>query len=148
MFPKNNVSYSILVLLIGLIASSFSFAPTATRRHSQPIELHSTASDETSTSLNKQQVVVKKPQLSRTVIGPPLETKPDYENIHGPLGPLADKVFMIVFRNQMAKKVGIDSKLPKDNYMGLMELTAAMNARYSDRRQVQTIAQDVLRKCG
>lgn len=80
------------------------------------------------------------------MLGPPMETKPDYENIHGPLGKMADKIFMLVFRNQMAKKVGIDSNLPKDDYMGLMELTAAMNARYSDRRQVQAIAQDVLRK--
>jgi hypothetical protein len=80
------------------------------------------------------------------VLGPPLGTKPDYENIHGPLGPLADKVFMIVFRIQMANKMGIDSDLPKDDYLGLMELAAAMNARYSDRQQVQTIAQDVLRK--
>lgn len=83
-------------------------------------------------------------KLSRTVMGPPPETKPDYETIHGPLGRLADKVFMAVFRIQMANKVGIDSKLPKDDYMGLMELTTAMNARYSDRRQVQSIAQDVL----
>lgn len=78
-------------------------------------------------------------------MGPPLETKPDYENITGPLGLFADKLFMVVFRTQMANKVGIDSDLPKDDYMGLIELTAAMNARYSDRRQVQTIAQDVLR---
>jgi len=80
-------------------------------------------------------------------MGPSPETKPDYENVHGPLGQVADKVFMAVFRMQMADKVGIDSKLPRDDYMGLMELTAAMNARYSDRRQVQTIAQDVLREC-
>jgi hypothetical protein len=99
----------------------------------------STTSEETSKSQTS-----KKP-LSKTVAGPTLETKPDYENIHGPLGPLADKLFLIVFRNQMAKRVGIDSDLPKDDYMGLMELTAAMNARFSDRRQVQLIAQDVLR---
>jgi hypothetical protein len=100
----------------------------------------STTSEETSKSQTS-----KKP-LSKTVAGPTLETKPDYENIHGPLGPLADKLFLIVFRNQMAKRVGIDSDLPKDDYMGLMELTTAMNARFSDRRQVQMIAQDVLRK--
>ena len=107
---------------------------------------------------------------SKTVMGPPADTKPDYESIHGPLGKLADKVFMSVFRIQMADRVGIDSQLPKvgearvygiisccslltvfcdmkqDDYAGLIELTAAMNARYSDRREVQNIAQDVLSK--
>lgn len=51
--------------------------------------------------------------LSRTVMGPPVETKPDYENMHGPLGKIMDKVFMTVFRTQMANKIGIDSQLPK-----------------------------------
>jgi len=45
----------------------------------------------------------------------------------------------------MAKILGFDSDLPYDDFQGLMELTAALNARYSDRRQVQAIAQDVLR---
>lgn len=34
----------------------------------------------------------------------------------------------------------------KDDYQGLMELTAAMNARFSEREQVQNIAQNVLRE--
>lgn len=42
-----------------------------------------------------------------------METKPDYDNTHGPLGKLMDKVFMIVFRNQMASKLGFDSSLAK-----------------------------------
>jgi hypothetical protein len=46
-------------------------------------------------------------------MGPPVETKPDYENMHGPLGKIMDKVFMTVFRTQMANKIGIDSQLPK-----------------------------------
>lgn len=77
--------------------------------------------------------------------GPPLETKPKYEDIHGPLGPLFDKLFLIVFRKTMAEQVGVDSNLQADNYEGLMELTAALNARYSDRKQVHAIAQNVLR---
>lgn len=77
--------------------------------------------------------------------GPDIKTKPDYENIHGPLGKTLDKVFLTVFRSKLAEKVGVDSSLPKDDYQGLMELTSAMNARYSDRTQVQKISQDVLR---
>jgi hypothetical protein len=74
----------------------------------------------------------------------------------------------------MASKLGVDSERPKvsvessyalqgraefscrrccslaslkqDDYTGLMELAAAMNSRYSDRREVQLIAQDVLRE--
>ncbi len=79
--------------------------------------------------------------------GPPLETKPNYDEIHGPLGPFLDKIFLIVFRSKFAASVGIDSKLPKNNYQGLMELTAALNAKYSDKAQVRATAQNVLRKC-
>lgn len=84
---------------------------------------------------------------SLTIDGPPVETKPDYENIVGPLGKLADNIFLTIFRMKMAEKVGVDSSLPKDDFQGLMELTAALNARYSDRLQVQQIAQEVLRAC-
>jgi hypothetical protein len=106
-------------------------------------------------------------------MGPPVETKPDYENMHGPLGKIMDKVFMTVFRTQMANKIGMDSQLPKvsesllsalhgrvdmcrlccllfshekDDYAGLMELASALNARYSDQKKVQLVAQDVLSK--
>ena len=79
------------------------------------------------------------------VKGPDLETKPDYENIHGPLGAVIDKIFLTIFRSKMAEKVGVDSKLPKDDYNGLMELAGAMNSRYSDRTKVSTISQDILR---
>lgn len=48
-----------------------------------------------------------------TVAGPPLDDKPDYQNIHGPLGKTLDKVFLTVFRSKMAEKVGVDSSLPK-----------------------------------
>lgn len=79
------------------------------------------------------------------VSGPSLEDKPDYANIHGPLGKAIDGLFLRIFRFRMAEKVGVDSDRPYDDYQGLMELTAALNARYSDREQVQAIAQDVLR---
>ena len=45
--------------------------------------------------------------------GPPIETKPDYESIHGPLGKAADDLFLSIFRTKMAEKVGVDSTLPK-----------------------------------
>lgn len=78
------------------------------------------------------------------VEGPSLDTKPDYENVHGPLGKAMDTVFMKMFRSRMAEKVGVDSKLPHEDYQGLMELTAAMNARYSDRLVVQRLSQTIL----
>lgn len=81
----------------------------------------------------------------RTVAGPDLETKPDYENIHGPFGKTLDTLFLKIFRSKMAEKVGVDSSLPKDDYQGLMELASAMNSRYSDRTKVQKIAQEILR---
>lgn len=82
--------------------------------------------------------------LYQTVKGPDIETKPDYENIHGPLGKTIDRIFLMVFRTRMAEKVGVDSSLPKDDYQGLMELTNALNARFSNRAEVQKTAQNVL----
>ena len=75
-----------------------------------------------------------------------METKPDYENIHGPLGKTLDSIFLYVFRTRLAQYVGVDSKLPKTDFKGLMELSAAMNARYSDRNEIQKIAQQTLRE--
>ena len=79
------------------------------------------------------------------VPGPSIETKPDYDNIHGPFGKTLDKVFLKLFRSKLAENIGIDSKLPQDDYQGIMELTTALNSRYSDRTQVQQIAQNTLR---
>lgn len=78
--------------------------------------------------------------------GPSEETKPNYDEIYGPLGPTFDKLFLTIFRSKMAEKVGIDSKLPKDDYQGLMELTSALNARFSEKDQVRQIARSVLSK--
>ena len=78
--------------------------------------------------------------------GPPAETKPNYEEINGPLGPFWDKIFLMVFRLKFAEQVGIDSKLPQDDYEGLMELTSALNARFSDKVEVQKTAKNVLSK--
>lgn len=80
------------------------------------------------------------------VEGPSRDTRPDYENIHGPMGKTVDNLILKVFRGKMAEHFGFDSDLPYDDYQGLMDLTAAMNARYSDRTEVQGLAQDVLRK--
>ena len=53
---------------------------------------------------------IKKPV---TVLGPPEDTKPDYQNIHGPFGKVLDRILLTMFRASMADKVGADSKLPK-----------------------------------
>jgi len=88
-----------------------------------------------------QQEVMKKAWF---IEGPPLETKPDYSNIEGPLGKFIDNLLLRYFRSKMVEKIGIDSKLPQDDFGGIMELTAALNARYSDRRKVQRISQEIL----
>ena len=100
----------------------------------------------TSKTTTKTAKTTKKFNAARFAVtqGPDLATKPDYENIHGPLGKTLDKVFLWVFRTKLAEHVGVDSKLPKTDFNGLMELTAAMNARYSDRAEIQTIAQKTL----
>jgi len=79
------------------------------------------------------------------VEGPPIETKPDYEQIHGPLGPTIDRLFLTVFRTKMAEQIGTqyDSDLPKDDYQGLMELAGTMNVKY-DKAEVQILSQNIL----
>jgi hypothetical protein len=45
--------------------------------------------------------------------GPPRDTKPDYGNIHGPMGKMVDQILLRIFRSRMAEHIGVDSKLPQ-----------------------------------
>ena len=90
---------------------------------------------------------------SRTTIeGPPLDTKPDYSSIHGPLGPFVDRVLMSLFRVKLAERLNrpsnniqtADSNLALDDFMGIIELTSSMNSQYNNRTEVQEIAREVL----
>ena len=49
------------------------------------------------------------------VRGPDPKTKPDYDNIHGPLGKQLDILFLKLFRSRLAANIGVDSSLPKVN---------------------------------
>ena len=117
------------------------------------IQVASNSNDSTTTTTTTGEEDTKVPKRTTTtptpsitfVPGPSIETKPDYDNIHGPLGETLDKVFLKLFRSKLAENIGIDSKLPKDDYQGIMELATALNSRYSDRTQVQKIAQNTLR---
>jgi hypothetical protein len=53
------------------------------------------------------------PSVTRWVSGPDPATKPDYDNIHGPLGSFLDNIFLRVFRGKLADRVGFDSPLPQ-----------------------------------
>jgi hypothetical protein len=83
---------------------------------------------------------------SKVGIGP-TDPKPDYESIYGPMGKDVDALFLAIFKEKMAQHVmggeltSVTAVSP--GYEGLMELTEALNARYSNRTQV--IAQDILR---
>ena len=59
--------------------------------------------------------------LQRVVLGPDIATKPDYENIHGPLGKTMDSIFLQVFRSKLAEYVGVDSRLPKVRSKGIYQ---------------------------
>lgn len=76
--------------------------------------------------------------------GPDPETKPDYSNIYGPLGKGMDDLFLGFFRSRLANNIGVDSSLDYKDFQGLMELAAALNARYQDRSEVQKIAKKTL----
>ena len=79
--------------------------------------------------------------LATAVPGPSIDSKPDYESIYGPMGPLADRLFQAVFRAKLAEHAGFDS--PLQGYAGIIDIAAKMNRRYS-RDQVQQRAQQVL----
>ena len=76
-----------------------------------------------------------------TVLGPPPETKPDYDNIVGPLGRQADDLFLNLFRTELANAAQVDSDLP--GYPGLMEIALQMSRSYPV-SEVQTRAHAVL----
>jgi len=84
------------------------------------------------------------PRQRSGFISGPSEPAPDYSKIHGPLGPVADEIFLRVFRSRFARRLGCDSALPQNDYTGLMELTSALNARYSDRLEVRRAAREIL----
>ena len=79
------------------------------------------------------------------VPGPPAETKPDYDNIVGPLGRFMDTVFLVVFRRKLAEQTGSDSARPWTDYEGITELAARMNRQIRNRTAVQQRAQETLR---
>lgn len=78
--------------------------------------------------------------LATAVAGPPLETKPDYENIVGPLGQFADYIFMAAFRIQLAKQVGKDSTKPLTDYSAIIDLARELNYQeYPQLKALQTL---------
>jgi hypothetical protein len=83
--------------------------------------------------------------LASSVRGPPQDTKPDYENIVGPLGRFMDRIFLTVFRLTLDKNSGITSTRDNDDYQGLIEIALAMNRKYPNRTEVQTRALVVLK---
>ena len=76
--------------------------------------------------------------------GPPIETKPDYDEIIGPLGRKVDNLFMMVFRGQLAKHAEIDSDRPYTDYQGIIEIASALNRNFQDRNDIQKRAQATL----
>jgi len=55
-----------------------------------------------------------------------------------------DKVFLSVFRVQLAKVSGVDSSLPVDDYLGIIDIALRMNSKFPNRHEIQNRAQRVL----
>jgi hypothetical protein len=77
--------------------------------------------------------------------GPPIETKPDYDTIVGPLGRFVDRIFLTMFRNALAEQTQLDSSFAVNDYRGIIDIALKMNRKYSDRTLVQTKALQVLK---
>lgn len=92
------------------------------------------------------------PKSGGTIMGPPIDTKPDYSSIHGPMGPLVDSFLMSLFRRKLAEELSRpsnsiqiqDSNCTHDDFNGIIELTTKMNSRFNNKTQIQEIARRVL----
>ena len=77
---------------------------------------HTKRLQESSCSTSKSRLVVASQSDKASpffVSGPDAETKPDYDNIHGPMGKAVDDVLLSMFRTRLAEQVGVDSDKPK-----------------------------------
>ena len=135
---------AVLISSAGLSADAFCPPPA----HQWQTRLPSTQL-RVSTSTSSAKTSTKR---KRTITGPPIETKPDYSSIHGPIGPFVDIILMSLFRVKLAERLNNinneirtqDSKLPLNDFMGIVELTSSMNAEYNNRTEVQELAREVL----
>lgn len=110
---------------------------------SSPTLLKSSASKDDENPAN--QLSTRKNFFTEEVVsGPSIETKPQYDNIVGPLGRFMDRIFLVVFRKQLASKTGIDSSRDDTDYLGIIDISLRMNKKFSDRRVVQQKAKEVL----
>jgi len=81
-----------------------------------------------------------------TTLGPDPATKPDYDNIVGPLGKRVDNFLLRLFRSKLAEQVGQDSSRAPNDYRAVTELATDLNRRYQhDNTAVQARAVAVLR---
>lgn len=88
-------------------------------------------------------VTVTVVRRSRFANGPDPSTKPNYEEITGPLGKTMDDLFLRVFRSKLSEQVGTDSTKPSSDYAAIAELAATMNQKYQP-AEIQKRAQKVL----
>lgn len=79
----------------------------------------------------------------RRIQGPSIETKPNYDEIHGPLGKELDSLFLQIFRGKMESITNITSPLPKNDYQGLMDVATQMSRQYS-KEEVRMLSRKIL----
>ena len=130
----------IYVALIALILiKGAAFAPTTSKEWTGTTYSSAlAASTEPAPSFSS----VARKFVQTAVPGPPLESKPDYENIVGPLGRFMDQIFMKVFRKQLAEQVGADSVY--DDYRAIIDLASQMNRKIANRTEIHQRAEKVL----
>ena len=110
------ISHSCSVLLVVFDSLAYGFIPcsgdgnewrkrSAWTNGSSSTTLVASSATSSSSSRNSSSSSSRKDQFLKTAVsGPPLETKPDYENIVGPLGRWMDTLFLVIFRQKMAEQ--------------------------------------------
>lgn len=116
----------------------------ASSSYDRPIEIDPPTRDLTGESISIRSTATSSPSRRLLVQGPPIDTKPKYNQIHGPLGKTLDSLFLSIFRTKMEQVTMITSTLPKDDYQGLMEVANQMTKKYS-KPQVRELSRQILR---
>jgi hypothetical protein len=146
------VALLFLELILGSLsstttASAFLFSQAGQLSHSHRKVASPTTCLQRHASEGTSSNEIKQNFLDTSVPGPSLATKPDYEKTAiGPLGRWMDLLFLRVFRRKLAGHVGgADSSRNVTDFMGIIDLAAAMNRRFSQGK-IHSAAQQVLRE--
>ena len=94
-----------------LVGSTCTYGQSKLAR--QPTRMMLLTTTTTTSTSHVQLQLQTSPSKPHFVTGPDPKTRPDYDNIHGPMGKAVDDIFLSMFREKLADQVGVDSDKSK-----------------------------------